>query len=152
MKALRISVGFSWAWCCFSIQPDSSSANYFALVHRRVSNPTVITHDRLSEIGPGQAESRDQPLICPSPPILSMHTTIKRDRKYRELLLSLSVFFCLLITLLLFSPSFICSSSCERESDKLGQKSCRTVLHSNCHTSLPVVVNKIYFATNTLWP
>lgn len=48
----------------------------------------MITHDRLSEIGPGQAESRDQPLLCSSPPIPSMHTTIKRDRKYKELPLS----------------------------------------------------------------
>lgn len=78
MNSLRITVAFSELGCCFSIEPDSSLANYSVLVHWRVSNPAVITHDRLSEIGPGQAESRDQPLLCLSPPISRMHTTEKR--------------------------------------------------------------------------
>lgn len=44
-----------------AMQPAASDVS---LVHWRVSDPAVISHDILSEIGPGRAESRDQPLFC----------------------------------------------------------------------------------------
>lgn len=40
------------------------AANNLSLVHWHVSDPAVISHDILSEFGPGEAESRDQPLFC----------------------------------------------------------------------------------------
>lgn len=82
---MNAHVGFSWAWCCFSAEPYSYPTNYVASVYWRVSDPMVITHDRLSEIGPGQAESRDQPLLYLCLPIPSVRRTIKMERKYTEL-------------------------------------------------------------------
>lgn len=49
----------------------------------------VITHDRLSELGPSQAESRDQPLVYLCLPIPSVCRTIKMERKYKALAFSL---------------------------------------------------------------
>lgn len=74
------------ALCCFSTEPRSLQTTIFSTVCWRVSDPVVITHDRLSETGPGQAESRDQPLLCLCLPIRSMNITIQTDSKYRELL------------------------------------------------------------------
>lgn len=61
-------------------QRQPAAAN-LSLVRWRVSDPAVISHDILSEIGPGQAESGDQPLFCFVCPFQARNTAIKTGRK-----------------------------------------------------------------------
>lgn len=117
----------------------------------------MITHDRLSEIGPGQAESRDQPLLLP----LSAHSTHAHDNKkgqeiQRTSPLSLftippsAFFFFFAQNAQAFIFQIALSISCDRKNDRHGLKwsSCKTAVPSKWIVSLPVI-NKIYFTTNT---
>lgn len=117
---------FSWARCCFSAEPHSYPTTSVASVYWRVSDPMVITHDRLSEIGPSQAESRDQPLVYLCLPIPSVCRTIKMEREYTDLPLSLDLPPALLLSLLkMLKRFFFPDSPTERMT---------TTAKSNCHT------------------
>lgn len=62
----------------------TSLAFCVASVHWCASDPVVITHDSLSEIGPAEAENRDQTVLRLCGHILHMHMAVKGDRKCRE--------------------------------------------------------------------
>lgn len=80
-------MGTSWpsvlvfpARCCFS----NLSAYCVASAHWCASDPVVITHDSLSEIGAAEAENTDQMVLCHCRHVSHMQMAVKGDRKCRE--------------------------------------------------------------------
>lgn len=87
------------------------AANNLSSVLWHVSDPAVIPHDSLSELGPGQAESRDQPLFCFVCPFQHAHDN--KDRQEIQRTFPVSVYSpLLLIKMPLFFPRYATGRTC----------------------------------------